>query len=94
MSSRNRNEVIDEDGNVMPVPGPEAGDVAKAIYLLEYARLRGFRIGPTLKIGEIDMQVRDLRQEAQMTKDQKAGAMPDLVPGTDMHTLLGGAGDE
>ena len=94
MSSRNRNEVIDDDGNVMPIPGAEAGDVEKAIYLLEYARLRGFRIGPTLKIGDIVMSVADIRQEREMTKEQRE-RVPDLVPGTDMHTLLGsGQGDE
>lgn len=93
---RSKHEVIDDDGNVMPVPGPEASDVEKAIYLLEYARLRSFRIGPTLKVGDIVMHVRDIRQESQMTKDQKEARPPDLIPGTDMHTLLGdgGQGDE
>lgn len=91
---RNRHEVIDDDGNVTPVPGPEAGDVEKAIYLLEYARLRSFRIGPTLKVGDIVMHVRDMRQESQMSKEQRDARPPDLVPGTDMHTLLGGEGDE
>lgn len=87
---RSKHEVIDDDGNVMPAPGPDASDVEKAIYLLEYARLRSFQIGPTLKIGELVMHVRDLRQEAAMVRDQKAGRPPDLIPGTDMHTLLGG----
>lgn len=92
---RNKHELIDDDGNVMPVPGPDASDVAKAIYLLEYARLRGFRLGPTLKVGELVTQVQDLRQLGELTKDETS-KMPDLVPGTDMHTLLGnsGQGDE
>ena len=86
-------EVIDDEGNTMPVPGQEASDVEKAIYLLEYARLRSFRIGPTLKGGDLVVQVRDLRQEAQLSRDQREAATPDLVPGTDMHTLLAGDKD-
>lgn len=87
---RKRDEVLDDDGNVLPVPGPESGDVEKAIYLLEYARLRGFRIGPTLKVGAIVTQVRDLRQEEKMSHDQRDALAPDLVPGSDMALLLGG----
>lgn len=87
--ARKKFEVLDEDGNALPPPEPGT-DVAHAIYLLEYARLRGFRIGPALEIGVIKMHVRDLRQEAQMTKEQRDEAVPDLVPGSDMAILLGG----
>jgi len=37
-------------------------DVSQAIRLLEYARSRGFRIGPELHVGVVHMQVADLKQ--------------------------------
>lgn len=80
-----RHEVTDDDGNTLPPPGPGT-DVANIIYLLEYGRKRGFQIGPTLKIGETVLQVHDLRQA-----QQRAGeSAPDIEPGSDMATLLGG----
>lgn len=41
---------------------PESHDVHAVIYLLEYARARGFRIGPVLEIGTVRLQVADIRQ--------------------------------
>lgn len=79
-------EILDDDGNVLTPPEP-GSDAANAIYLLEYARKRGFRVGPTLKIGDVVMQVRDLRQETQMSQSQREEA-PDLEPGSDMALLL------
>lgn len=91
MSNRGK-EIIDDDGNVMSPP--EAGtNAAHALYLLEYARKRGFRIGPVLKVGDVVLQVRDIRQEAAMSEEQRSAA-PDVEPGSDMAILLGGAGDE
>lgn len=81
-----RHEIVDDDGNVIPPPEPNS-DVAHAIYLLEYGRLRGFKIGPTLKVGETVVQVRDLRQEAQQAGESHT---PDLEEGSDMATILGG----
>ncbi len=52
----------DEEGNTLPVP-PAESDLAQLIQLLEYARKRGYRIGPTVKVGAIVTQVQDLRQE-------------------------------
>lgn len=52
----------DEDGNVVPVP-PADSDLAQLIQLLEYGRRRGFRIGPTVQIGKLAVQVADLRQD-------------------------------
>lgn len=52
----------DDDGNVLPLP-PAGSDLAQLIQLLEYGRRRGFRIGPTVKVGAIVTQVQDLRQE-------------------------------
>ncbi len=52
----------DEDGNALPVPPPES-DLATLIQLLEYARRRGFRVGPTVKVGSIVTQVQDMRQD-------------------------------
>ncbi len=51
----------DDDGNPLAVPD-ESSDVGQLIYLLEWARIRGFRVGPTIKIGELALTVEDLRQ--------------------------------
>lgn len=52
--------VSDDDGNDLTAPGPET-DVGQLIYLLEWARQRGFRIGPTIQIGTVIVQVADKR---------------------------------
>lgn len=54
--------LADENGNDLPELDPH-GDMAKLVFLLEYARKRGFRVGPTVQIGELIVQVRDLRQQ-------------------------------
>lgn len=56
-----RRQVIDDDGNIIPPPPPES-DVGQLIYLLEWARTREFVVGPVVKIGELQVQVADLRQ--------------------------------
>jgi hypothetical protein len=86
--SKRRTEVIDPEGNTMPPPEPGT-PMAQAIYLLEYGRLRGFRIGPTIQIGDVILQVSDLRQQVQVQKAQKADAPPDIEEGSDMAVLLG-----
>lgn len=45
-----------------PAKTPSSADVASAIKLLEWARAKGFRIGPTLHVGSVTMQVSDVRQ--------------------------------
>lgn len=50
----------DEDGNDLVPPDPKS-DVGQLIYLLEYGRQRGFKIGPTVQIGNVTVQVQDLR---------------------------------
>lgn len=52
----------DDDGNPIPQPAP-ASDLADLIQLLEYGRVKGFRIGPTVRVGKIVVSVRDLRQK-------------------------------
>lgn len=81
-----KSEIVDEDGNELTPPEPGT-DVAHIIYLLEYARKRGFKVGPALKVGETTIQVRDLRQEAQTAGEDER---PDIEPGSDMAVLLGG----
>jgi len=49
------------EGEMLVVPEPGT-DVAHLIYLLEYARRRGFRVGPAVQIGGLAIQVQDLRQ--------------------------------
>lgn len=58
---KKRDEVVDDDGNVIPPP-LVGSDVAQLIYLLEYGRKRGFKIGPTVQVGDVIAQVTDLRQ--------------------------------
>ncbi len=84
--SRKQEDILDDDGNVLPRPAPDH-DVSAAIYLMEYCRTRGFQVGPTLKVGETLIQIRDLRQQAQQAHET---ARPDVEPGSDMATLLGG----
>lgn len=79
-----RHDILDDDGNLLAPPEPGT-DAANVIYLLEYARKRGFRLGGTLKVGEIVVQVVDLRQAAQ----QDRPSAPDIEPGSDMAVLLG-----
>lgn len=71
----------DEDGNDLPVPSAES-DLGQLIQLLEYARLRGYRIGPTVQIGKITLQVRDLRQA-----EGRGTQSDDYLP-KDIETLL------
>lgn len=82
-----KTEVLDDDGNVIPMPAPES-PVMAIVWLLEYGRTRGFRIGPRVQVGDTTIEVKDLRQEAAHAGD---GDRPDLVPGSDMATLLGDA---
>lgn len=62
----------DEEGNDLIPPDPSS-QVYQLIYLLEYGRKRGFRIGPTLQIGDVIVQVRDLREQVPEIK-----AEPDI----------------
>lgn len=89
--ARKRDEVIDEDGNVLPPPEPGT-PIAQIIYLMEYGRKRGFRIGPRVQVGDTVAEVLDLRQQIQISKAQRSET-PDLVPGSDMAVLLGGDGE-
>jgi hypothetical protein len=51
----------DEDGNALPAPEPRS-DLSDLIQLMEYARKRGFRIGPMVRCGKLTLQIQDLRQ--------------------------------
>ena len=72
----------DEDGNVVPVP-PAESDLAQLIQLLEYGRRRGFRIGPTVKIGQLVTQVQDLRQTEGTGQDLEPDPGPWRAAGYD-----------
>lgn len=65
----------DEDGNAVPVP-PAESDLAQLIQLLEYGRKRGFRIGPTVQIGKLTVQVADLRQTEGTMRDMEMELNP------------------
>lgn len=87
--ARKRDEVIDDEGNVLPPPEP-GSPVAQIVWLLEYGRKRGFKIGPRVQVGDTVAEVLDLRQQLQISKAQKEGT-PDIMPGSDMDVLLNGA---
>lgn len=80
-------DIVDDDGNALTPPEPDS-PVAQIIYLLEYGRSRGFIIGPRVQIGDTIVEVRDHRQAVMLHREHKTGE-PELVPGSDMATVLG-----
>lgn len=87
--ARKKTEVIDDDGNEWAPPEPGT-PIAHVIYLLEYGRKRGFRIGPTVQVGDTIVQVADLRQQAAISSAHSKDE-PEIHPGSDMAVLLGGS---
>lgn len=53
-----RNRDPEDDAPKLPLED----DVTRAIHLLEWARKRGFRVGPVLQVGDVKMQISDVRQ--------------------------------
>lgn len=41
---------------------PKSDDVSRAIHLMRWARREGYRVGPTLIVGDVTMQIEDIRQ--------------------------------
>jgi hypothetical protein len=66
----------DESGNVIPID--PASTVGQLVALLEYARARGWRIGPFVKLDGLTIQVQDLRQR----EGQGIAPPPDVGPWT------------
>lgn len=62
---------VDSDGNPLNPPDVST-DAGTALYLLEYARVRGFRIGPAIQVGSVTFQVQDLRQTADVKRQAEA----------------------
>lgn len=87
MARRHRDDIIDDDGNIIQPPPPDH-PVMTVLYLMEYGRKRGFRIGPTVQVDGTIVQVVDLRQTAAVERMKKDEA-PDLEPGSDMALVLG-----
>lgn len=56
-----RKPISDVDGNELPPPPPDS-DLAQIQHALLFGRRNDFQIGPYIRIGNITMQVRDLRQ--------------------------------
>lgn len=50
-----------KDGVDLVPPDPTT-PVGQLIYLIEWARIRGVRIGPAVQIGDLVIQIADLRQ--------------------------------
>lgn len=70
----------DIDGNEI-VPPPAATDVGQLIYLLEWARRRGFTVGPNVRVGALVLQVQDLRQTEGRGKQPPADPGPWAIAG-------------
>ena len=75
--------MVDDHANEIPPPEP-GSPVGQLIYLLEWGRKRGFRIGPEVQIGDVHLQVRDLRE------DRAGEPSPEIPPGSDMDLILRG----
>lgn len=57
----------DENGDPVPVPSQDTavGEAVAAIQqLMEWARKRGYSIGPEVQVGDVVLRIRDLRQSA------------------------------
>jgi hypothetical protein len=80
-------DVLDDDGNIIDPPPPDH-PVHAVIYLLEYGRKRGFKIGPTVQVGDTIVQVADLRQ-ARANSQDRAQEPDDTSLSPDMAALLG-----
>lgn len=81
-----KHDIIDDDGNI--ITPPEAGStVHQLVWLLEYGRSRGFQIGPTVQIGDVIVQVKDLRQARKYAEEQKLTS--GLEDDPDMAVVLG-----
>lgn len=61
-------KVSDDGGNLHEID--PATDVGGALLILEYARARGFKVGPMLQVGGVVMQVSDTRQESGRSHDE------------------------
>lgn len=75
----------DDDGDPVPQPEPKS-DLADLIQLLEYARKKGFRIGPAIRVGKIITTVHDLRQsEGRHVPDEEPsmGVLDRMAAGID-----------
>lgn len=64
-------DIIDDDGNIIAPPPPDS-PVAHIVWLLEYGRKRGFRIGPTVQVGDTIVQVQDMRLKMELDKPTNA----------------------
>jgi hypothetical protein len=52
---------LDDDGNPVPQPAADS-DVRDLQQLMEWGRMKGYRIGPAVRIGKITVQIADVRQ--------------------------------
>jgi hypothetical protein len=75
----------DENGNPVPEVDP-LSSAGQLVALLEWARRRNFKLGPMVKIGDVMVQVTDLRQET-------GHRMPNLPDDPDVMRVMG-LGDE
>lgn len=70
MTTSNKRKLANADGEYLPDIDPTS-DVVKVVYLLEWARARGFKVGPAVQVGDVILQVQDLRQiEGRQSRDE------------------------
>lgn len=75
MTKKSDLELATDLGDVIPTISPET-DVGKLQALMEWARVRGFEIGPVVRIGGVTLQIRDLRQVE--ARESKRATEPDM----------------
>lgn len=64
--------LYDDDGDPIPQPAGDS-DLAGLIQLMQYCRLKGWRLGPTIQFGRITTTIADLRQ-----RDPRGGTRGDV----------------
>jgi hypothetical protein len=72
----------DEHGNPVLEVDP-LSSAGQLVALLEWARRRNFKLGPMVKIGDVMVQVTDLRQ------DEGRGRVPDEQLDPDVARVMG-----
>ncbi len=60
MANTRKRPPATEEGDELPAIDPKS-DVGMLVALLEWGRDRGFQLGPTIQVGAVTVQVRDMR---------------------------------
>lgn len=74
----------DDDGNIIPTPSPNT-DLADLIQLLEYSRVKGFRVVGPIRVGKITTTIVDTRQVATEQRAAVVDTTPDVWESVGYH---------